>query len=224
MATDIGESLVGSYLRYVVGCEVVVYNTHTPGVQGEIDVIGLQYGEPRSVWLCEVITHLQGTQYGTYDYTIGKIRDKIARARAFADQAFPGDKHLYEIWTPIAPKGIITRFEQLAAAYVSDELDVRSSLTTATPSGCNAFSITRRLGRRRRASLPTGCFRSSLIFAAALTCSTELPLPAHRAEHAGQVPQRRRLARVLANAPTRGTRSPWLRACLPSTRLSSVAA
>ena len=125
MATDIGESLVGSYLRYVVGCEVVVYNTHTPGVQGEIDVIGLQYGEPRSVWLCEVITHLQGTQYGTYDYTIGKIRDKIARARAFADQAFPGDKHLYEIWTPIAPKGIITRFEQLAAAYVSDELDVR---------------------------------------------------------------------------------------------------
>ena len=125
MATDIGESLVGSYLRYVVGCEVVVYNTHTPEQQGEIDVIGLRYGEPRAVWLCEVITHLQGTDYGGgYEEPSRKIKDKIARARAFADQAFPGDRHHYEIWTPIAPSGIVTRFQQLAEAYVSEELDV----------------------------------------------------------------------------------------------------
>ena len=125
MATDIGESLVGSYLRYVVGCEVVVYNTHTPGAQGEIDVIGLRYGDPRAVWLCEVITHLQGTQYGGgYDGTVKKISEKIARARAFAEKAFPGDTHHYEIWTPIAPSGIVTKFDQLAATYQSAKLDV----------------------------------------------------------------------------------------------------
>jgi hypothetical protein len=60
MAPDIGESLVGSYLRYVVGCEVVVYNTQTPNVQGELDVIALKQATPRTVWLCEVITHIRG--------------------------------------------------------------------------------------------------------------------------------------------------------------------
>jgi hypothetical protein len=56
MATDIGESIVGSYLRYLIGCEVVVYNTQTPNVQGELDVIGIKTAAPRNVWLCEVIT------------------------------------------------------------------------------------------------------------------------------------------------------------------------
>jgi hypothetical protein len=122
---DIGESLVGSYLRYVVGCEVVVYNTHTPTVQGELDVIGLKHGEPRTVWLCEVITHIRGVLYGSgYAATIAKIRDKVGRARDFAAVTFPGDVHRYEIWSPIVPSGAVRQFDELAEAFSSEELDV----------------------------------------------------------------------------------------------------
>jgi hypothetical protein len=65
MATDIGESLVGSYLRYIGGCEVVVYNVQTEG-QGEVDVIGLRLGQPRFVWFCEVIRAVTcGYKHGT---------------------------------------------------------------------------------------------------------------------------------------------------------------
>ncbi len=125
MVADIAESLVGSYLRYVVGCEVVVYNTHTPDVQGEIDVIGLKHGDPRTVWLCEVITHIRGILYGpTYEATTTKIREKIGRARDFAKATFPGDVHRYEIWSPIVPKGAIAKFDELASALTSEELDV----------------------------------------------------------------------------------------------------
>jgi hypothetical protein len=122
---DIGESLVGSYLRYVVGCEVVVFNTHTPGEQGELDVIGIKQGNPRTVWLCEVITHIRGTLYGTgYEATAKKVRDKVGRARDFAAATFPGDAHRYEIWSPIVPSGMVQRFEALADEFSSQELDV----------------------------------------------------------------------------------------------------
>ena len=63
VATEIGESIAGSYLRYIVGCEVVVYNTQTAR-QGELDVIGIRTATPRDVWLCEVATHLEGLEYG----------------------------------------------------------------------------------------------------------------------------------------------------------------
>jgi hypothetical protein len=122
---DVGESLVGSYLRYIVGCDIVAYNTHTPTVQGELDVIGIRTVAPRTVWLCEVVTHLRGTLYaGGYSGTIEKIRDKIGRARDFALATFDGDVHRYEIWSPIVPSGVAVQFEALAAEFSTQELDV----------------------------------------------------------------------------------------------------
>lgn len=126
VAQDIGESLVGSYLRYIVGCEVVVYNTHTPEVQGEIDVIGLKTGEPRTVWLCEAITHIRGTLYsGGYAGTVQKIREKVQRARDFANVTFPGETHRYEIWSPVVPSGVVTLFSDLEQEYNTTELDLQ---------------------------------------------------------------------------------------------------
>lgn len=125
MATDIGESIVGSYLRYLIGCEVVVYNTQTPNVQGELDVIGIKTAAPRNVWLCEVITHMQGVLYGGgYADTVKKIRQKVERARDFAVATFPGDSHRYEVWSPIVPSGAVTMFNALADEFSSAELDV----------------------------------------------------------------------------------------------------
>lgn len=124
MPEDIGENLVGSYLRYVEGCEFVVYNTHLPGVQGEIDVVALKLGEPRVVYFCEVITHIRGVLYGTYDRTVTKVEEKVGRARRFAQDTFPADQHRYEIWSPVVPSGMTRRFEELAAWLRDDSLDV----------------------------------------------------------------------------------------------------
>jgi hypothetical protein len=47
MATEMGEYLVGAYLKLVLGCGVVDYNARPPGggLQGlgELDVIGFDF-------------------------------------------------------------------------------------------------------------------------------------------------------------------------------------
>ncbi len=59
MPTEMGEYLVGAYLRHVEGCDRVDYNVHFPGggEEGlkELDVIGYNYPK-RTVFLCEVTT------------------------------------------------------------------------------------------------------------------------------------------------------------------------
>jgi hypothetical protein len=104
---------------------VVVYNVHTEG-QGEVDVIGLKLGQPRFVWLCEVITHLRGTLYGQgYEGTVARIRAKVGRAREFANLTFPDEPHRYEIWSPVVPSGLVSRFTDLEEEFSSAELDLR---------------------------------------------------------------------------------------------------
>ena len=81
---DIGESIVGAYMRYIRECEVVVYNTFLRDQQGELDVVALKTGEPRKVWLCEVTTHIGGMLYqgvGGADGTLKKLRDKLRTQR-----------------------------------------------------------------------------------------------------------------------------------------------
>jgi hypothetical protein len=73
----------------------------------------------------EVITHLRGTLYaGGYAGTVEKIRDKIGRARGFATTTFSGDLHRYEIWSPIVPSGMAQQFDDLAAEFSTQKLDV----------------------------------------------------------------------------------------------------
>lgn len=112
MATsDIGESLVGAYLRHVLGCDVVIYNSFFADRQGEVDVVGLEQGRPRTVWLCEVTTHIGGMQLKeTHDASVRVIRDKLDRLLHFAETTFPGDIHHYEWWSPRVPVGRMTTF------------------------------------------------------------------------------------------------------------------
>jgi hypothetical protein len=56
---DIGESLVGSYLRHIERCDVVVYNNYFRDQQREVDVVGIRRLAPREVILCEVTTHIR---------------------------------------------------------------------------------------------------------------------------------------------------------------------
>jgi hypothetical protein len=123
---DIGESLVGAYLRHIGGCQVVVFNSFFADRQGEVDVIGIQLGNPRTVWLCEVTTHIGGMliiRKGK-NATEEVIRDKLGRLRTFAEMTFPGDRYRYEWWSPRVSKGALTsslgRLEREYAAAGDD--------------------------------------------------------------------------------------------------------
>jgi Holliday junction resolvase-like predicted endonuclease len=111
-AIDIGESLVGAYLRHIVKCEVVIYNSFFADRQGEVDVVALRQGKPREVWMCEVTTHIDGMQLGRdgKDSTERVIREKLDRLRHFAQITFPDDQHRYEWWSPRVAVGKRTDF------------------------------------------------------------------------------------------------------------------
>jgi len=117
---DLGESLVGAYLRHVQGCQVVVYNSFLTGQQGEIDVVGLHRSETgtREAWLCEVTTHIGGmliVRKGR-DATEEVLREKLGRLREFAALTFPDERHHFQWWSPYVPKGKVTAvFEAMAA-------------------------------------------------------------------------------------------------------------
>lgn len=61
---EIGELFVGAYLRIIEKCPLIQYNVFddTSSSQGEIDVLGLDFAQKR-LFVCEVITHLDGAQY-----------------------------------------------------------------------------------------------------------------------------------------------------------------
>jgi Holliday junction resolvase-like predicted endonuclease len=103
---DIGESLIGSYFKYVLGSKIVVYNCHLEG-GGEIDVIALAPDGSR-VYLCEVATHLRGLLYGDSNAaTCTRIAHKIKRAAAFAAANFPGWEPVFMLWAPVVSRGLV---------------------------------------------------------------------------------------------------------------------
>ena len=121
---DIGESLVGSYFKYVEGCKIVVYNCHLEEEQGEIDVIALD-PQGEKVYLCEVATHLRGLVYGngTQD-TLTRVEHKIWRAFRFASHHFPGRQCVFMLWSPVVSRRLAEGFTQLASSFACQGLPV----------------------------------------------------------------------------------------------------
>jgi len=120
---DMGESLVGAYLRYGEKCDFVVYGTQTEE-QGEIDVIGFQV-EQRRVWLCEVATHLDGLQYGSSAAaTLAKVRQKVKRAAAFGDLMFGDQQRRFEWWSPKVGPSLARELEAVEAEFTEGETEV----------------------------------------------------------------------------------------------------
>ena len=113
MSTEMGELLVGAYLKVIEECDVVAYNQRLPGGGmaglGELDVIGLRFRDHTAI-LCEVTTHIGGLTYGksTSD-TLSRIRDKHLRQRGYAEARlhdFPN--RVYQFWSPRVPTGLLT--------------------------------------------------------------------------------------------------------------------
>lgn len=116
---DMGESLVGAYLRYGERCDFVVYGTQTEK-QGEIDVIGFQV-EQRRVWMCEVATHLDGLLYGRAGSsgTLVKVQTKVERAVAFGERTFPEQDRRFEWWSPKVGPTLLAGLDELVTELVS---------------------------------------------------------------------------------------------------------
>lgn len=119
MLTDIGEYIVGAYLKLEMQCDFVDYNVRPPGGGlkglGELDVVGLD--TTRSVaHLCEVTTHILGLMIGgSVDETINKLVQKRDRQREYAAAHLKAFKEVrYSYWSPVVTsKALLERLQGL---------------------------------------------------------------------------------------------------------------
>jgi len=91
--TDIGEYIVGAYLKIIKKCDFVDYNVRPPvgGLEGlnELDVVGLDF-KNKTAYLCEVTTHITGLLYKDNKTTIEKIKIKHKKQKEYANKYLPG--------------------------------------------------------------------------------------------------------------------------------------
>ena len=113
MKTDIGEYIVGAYLKLIEECDVIDYNVRPTGGGikglGELDVIGMNF-KTDTVFICEVTTHLNGLLYGQGNAgTVKKIQDKHQRQQEYANEFLEQFKNKrFMLWSTRVPKGAIT--------------------------------------------------------------------------------------------------------------------
>ena len=100
---NIGEETTGEYLKVIKGCEFIEYNLHTPDVQGEIDVIGID-AKNKKLYVCEVATHLvTGLQYvknGKPD-NVQRFLKKFRKNIPYAEKYFPDYEKHFMLWSPV---------------------------------------------------------------------------------------------------------------------------
>jgi hypothetical protein len=119
---DIGESLVGAYMRHKRNCHTIAFNQFTPGKQGEIDVIGISGNvSDQKVWIAEVAIHLDGLNYGTYAETVNKIGAKISTAIEYSREIYRNDQPVVEFWAPTVARGLVERLAIPGVEFVVND-------------------------------------------------------------------------------------------------------
>lgn len=123
---QIGEQIVGAYLRTINDCDLVSYNQRSKetGQQMELDVLGVESnaGE-QTVYGCEVVTHLDGMNYSgtpdtddwsaygndTYQYTLQWLWEKFEQDYTLLTDVFDrADSCKLQFWSPVVPQGYLT--------------------------------------------------------------------------------------------------------------------
>jgi hypothetical protein len=100
---NLGERLVGDYLRYFKQCDFIDFNVYTKLVQGEIDVIGVAHAKKRA-YICEVVTHLTtGIQYvkNARPDTADRLIKKFLKDINYGQEAFRDYRVSYMLWSPV---------------------------------------------------------------------------------------------------------------------------
>jgi len=166
MNTEMGEYLVGAYLKLINNCDFVEYNVRRPGGKlaglNELDVMGLDF-KNKTAYLCEVTTHLEGLQYQSGKRTtIETIRNKYDKLREYADNHLPGvfPKRHFMFWSPVVSAGVEMELQEIQgleliindkySACVDELLEQASKVTYDTNNP--AFRILQILGHLRRSN------------------------------------------------------------------------
>lgn len=117
MRLDMGEYVVGAYLKIIKGCDFVDYDVKFPGGGreglNELDVLGLDL-KNREAYLCEVATNLRGVVYRNRKTALEKIRAKYARQKQYASRYLKdfSDEH-FMLWSPVVPKGTVAGLKKI---------------------------------------------------------------------------------------------------------------
>ncbi|MEF8874300.1 MAG: hypothetical protein V5A88_06475 [Candidatus Thermoplasmatota archaeon] len=150
---DVGELIVGAYLKKVVDCEIVTYHQTSleKGEQKEIDVLGINTSDDgKEVFLCEVVTHLDGMRYkgkpstdrwnnfgsDNYQHTLEIIWKKFMYDYEYGKEVWGDvDKSLWreysyilQLWSPKVPEGLLTEGLDKLKREFEDEYGVEIEL------------------------------------------------------------------------------------------------
>lgn len=165
MKTEMGEYIVGAYLKLKMNCNFVDYNVRRPGggLAGldELDVMGLDF-KNKTAYLCEVTTHLDGLQYGSSKkITVDRIQKKYDKMLDYAKNHLPKElfpEHHFMFWSPVVSAGVEMELEKIQglelaindrySACVDELLEQASKVTYDTNNP--AFRILQILGHLRR--------------------------------------------------------------------------
>jgi hypothetical protein len=112
MAIEMGEYVVGAWLKEIALCDFVDYGVRVRGggLAGlnELDVLGLHFAD-KTAYLCEVTTHTRGLNYKDYSETINRVTRKYDRQRDYAKRFLSNfDCHHFMFWSPVVPRGILS--------------------------------------------------------------------------------------------------------------------
>ena len=102
-----GEEIVGEYLKAILNCDFVQYNLNIPGIQGEIDVVGINLND-KNLYVCEVATHLvTGMQYtkNKRPDNVDRFVSKFSKNIIYAKNYFSGYTKHFMLWSPIVKSG-----------------------------------------------------------------------------------------------------------------------
>ena len=112
MATEMGEYLVGAYLKLIERCDFVDYNVREPGggLAGlnELDVVGVNL-KTHTAYLCEVATHVRGLLYQGNDASVRRVRKKYDYQKEYAKRHLSDFDPRFMFWSPVVPKGFLTQ-------------------------------------------------------------------------------------------------------------------
>ena len=100
---NVGERIVGDYLRIKENCDFINFNIYTRDSQGEIDVVGIN-NKSKKVFICEVAIHLStGLQYtkNKRPDTCHRLTLKFIKDINYGNKYFRGYKKVYMLWSPI---------------------------------------------------------------------------------------------------------------------------
>jgi len=138
--TQIGELIVGAYLRVINDCELVSYNQRSKeaGRQMEVDVLGVEStnGE-QTVYVCEAVTHIRGSlysgspneegwwsQYGneSYQHSLERIFHKFEEDYDLVADVFDdAEEYKFQFWSPYVSEGYLTEgLEEMKQQFESN--------------------------------------------------------------------------------------------------------